>query len=61
MLLDISERVQKGIDVDIIASNGVIHVIDQVLLPTGSTSSSKSSKETTPSKSSKEQGRTKEW
>jgi uncharacterized surface protein with fasciclin (FAS1) repeats len=50
----------KGIDVDIIASNGVIDVIVQVLLPTGSTSSSKSSKETTPSKSSKEQGCTKE-
>lgn len=46
----------KGIDVDIIASNGIIHVIDQVLLP-GSTSSSKSSKETKPSKASKDQGK----
>ena len=49
----------KGIDVDIIASNGVIHVIDQVLLPSSRPSSSKSSKETKPYKSSQEQGRTK--
>jgi uncharacterized surface protein with fasciclin (FAS1) repeats len=49
----------KGIDVDIIASNGVIHVIDQVLLPSSRPSRSKSSKETKPSKSSKKQGRTK--
>lgn len=46
----------KVIDVDIIASNGVIHVIDKVLLP-GSTSSSKSSKETKSYKASKEQGK----
>ena len=47
----------KVIDVDIIASNGVIHVIDKVLLP--GTSTSKSSKETKSYKASKEQGRTK--
>ena len=47
----------KVIDVDIIASNGVIHVIDKVLLP--GTSTSKSSKETKSYKASKEQGKSK--
>ena len=47
----------KVIDVDIVASNGVIHVIDKVLLP--GTSTSKSSKETKSYKASKEQGKSK--